>query len=62
MHSDDPLMVGMFWAGLLVASVPMGLGIGIGIYVLRKYLESRHDDPPQEGADRPLLESNPSHH
>lgn len=55
MHSDDPLMMGMFWAGLLVAAVPLSLGIGIGIYVLRRYLASRPEEPPPEGVpDGPL--------
>ena len=55
MHSDDPLMVGMFWAGLLVASVPMLLGIGIGIFVLRRYLQGRRTQPPAETvSDGPL--------
>jgi hypothetical protein len=42
---DDPLMVGMFWAGLLVASVPILLTLGVGVYVLRRYLEERRHDP-----------------
>jgi hypothetical protein len=41
MDHHDPLMMGMFWGGLLVASVPILLTLGIGIYVLRRYLESR---------------------
>ena len=48
MHSDDPLMVGMFWAGLLVASVPMLLSVGIGIFVLRRHLQGRRNQPPAE--------------
>lgn len=40
MEHHDALMVGMFWGGLLVASVPILLTLGIGIFVLRRYLES----------------------
>jgi len=50
MDHHDPLMVGMFWGGLLVASVPILLTLGVGIYVLRRYLESReggHPGPPR---------------
>lgn len=43
MGHDDPLMMGMFWGGLLVASVPILLTLGIGIYVLKRYLEGRGD-------------------
>lgn len=41
MVEHDPLMVGMFWGGLIVASVPILLTVGIGIYVLRRYLRER---------------------
>lgn len=34
-------MSGMFWGGVLLSSVPISLGIGIGIYVLRRYLAER---------------------
>ena len=46
MHSHDPLAVGMFWGGLLVASVPMLLSLGVGIYVLRRFLLARRQEPP----------------
>jgi hypothetical protein len=46
MDHHDPLMVGMFWGGLLVASVPILLTLGVGIYVLRRYLESREAGLP----------------
>jgi hypothetical protein len=36
MGHDDPLMMGMFWGGLLVASVPILLTVGVGIYVLKR--------------------------
>jgi len=39
-HAEG-LMVGMFWGGLLVASVPILLTLGIGIYVLRRMAEAR---------------------
>jgi hypothetical protein len=41
MDHHDPLMMGMFWGGLLVASVPILLTVGIGVYVLRWYLRER---------------------
>jgi uncharacterized protein (DUF2062 family) len=44
MEHSDPLMVGMFWAGLLVAAVPILLTVGVGIYVLRRYLQSRREE------------------
>jgi len=47
MAHDDPLMTGMFWAGLLMASVPMGLAVGVGIYILKQYLQARRDEPPE---------------
>lgn len=53
MSHDDPIMVGMFWGGVLVASVPILLTLGVGIYVLRRYLESRREErepsPEAEG-------------
>ena len=48
MNHHDPLMVGMFWGGLLVASVPILLTIGVGIYVLRRYLEAREAEFPDQ--------------
>jgi hypothetical protein len=41
MHERDPLMLGMFWGGLVMALVPVSLGVGVGIYVLKRYLEGR---------------------
>lgn len=41
MEPHDPLMTGMFWAGLLVASVPILLTGGIVVYVVRRVLEGR---------------------
>jgi hypothetical protein len=40
MHHDN-LMIGMFWGGLIVAAVPISLVLGVGIYVLKRYLEGR---------------------
>lgn len=37
----DGLELGMFLGGLLVAAVPISLMIGVGIYVLKRYLEDR---------------------
>ncbi len=47
MAAHDPLMVGMFWGGVLVASVPMLLAFGIGIYVLKRYRAGRRQEPPE---------------
>ena len=37
----EGLRLGMFLGGLIMASVPVGLGVGIGIYVLRRHLAGR---------------------
>jgi len=47
MAHDDPLMMGMFWGGLLMASVPILLTVGVGVYVLKQYLQARRDDPSE---------------
>jgi hypothetical protein len=47
MGHDDPLMTGMFWAGLLVASVPILLSVGVGVYVLRRMLNARREESPE---------------
>lgn len=49
---DHGLMSGMFWGGVLLSSVPISLGIGIGIYVLRRHLADRGS-----GADEPAASS-----
>jgi hypothetical protein len=41
MQHHDGLMTGMFWGGLIVAAVPISLVLGVGIYVLKRYLEGR---------------------
>lgn len=48
MGNDDPLMMGMFWGGLIVASVPILLTVGIGIYVLRRYLDDRREEDARQ--------------
>lgn len=40
MHSDHPLMVGMFWGGLIVSAVPLLLSLGIGIFILRRHMNA----------------------
>ena len=41
MDHTDGLMVGMFFGGLIMAIVPVSLGLGVGIYVLKRYLKGR---------------------
>lgn len=41
---NEGLRLGMFLAGLLMASVPLSLAIGIGVYALRRHL--RQNGPP----------------
>jgi len=38
---DGGLRLGMFLGGLIMALVPVSLGVGVGIYVLKRYLEAR---------------------
>jgi hypothetical protein len=33
-------MVGMFWGGLIVSAVPLLLSLGIGIFILRRYVNA----------------------
>lgn len=53
MSHDDPLMIGMFWGGLLVASVPILLTVGVGVYILRRYLEARREETAEPEGSRP---------
>lgn len=49
---NEGLRLGMFLGGLIMAAVPVSLGIGIGIYVFRQYrLQRSAHDPsePREG-------------
>ena len=39
MDHQDGLMQGMFYGGLIVAAVPVSLVLGVGIYVLKRYLQ-----------------------
>lgn len=38
---NEGLRLGMFWGGLIMASVPVSFGIGVAIYVLRRHLRGR---------------------
>jgi hypothetical protein len=38
MDHSDGLMQGMFYGGLIMAAVPVSLVLGVGIYVLKRYL------------------------
>jgi hypothetical protein len=40
----DGLQWGMFVGGAVMAAVPVTLGIGIGVYVLRRYLRTRREE------------------
>lgn len=42
---DHGLMQGMLLGGVLLSSVPVLLGIGIGIYVLRRFRTDRSSHP-----------------
>jgi len=44
-QANTALMNGMFWGGLLMAAVPILLSVGIGIFVLRRYLNARRQEP-----------------
>jgi hypothetical protein len=39
MDHHDGLMQGMFYGGLIMALVPVSLVLGVGIYVLKRYLQ-----------------------
>jgi hypothetical protein len=39
MDHSDGLMQGMFYGGLIMAAVPVSLVLGVGIYVLKRYLQ-----------------------
>ena len=39
--NHDGMMLGMFLGGLIMALVPVSLGVGVGIYVLKRYLDAR---------------------
>ena len=48
---NDGLRLGMFLGGLIMAAVPVSLGIGIGIHVLKRYLADRDAATAHERAD-----------
>lgn len=48
----EGLMSGMFWGGVLLSSVPISLGIGIGIYVLRRHLADREAAAAESAAGK----------
>lgn len=53
---NEGLRLGMFLGGMIMASVPVSLGVGVGIYVLRRYLADREpgpDDEPDRGVGAP---------
>jgi hypothetical protein len=35
----DGLMIGMFYGGLIMAIVPVSLGLGVAIYVIKRHFE-----------------------
>lgn len=47
MGSNDPLVLGMFWGGLLMAAIPIGFSLGVGVYLLRRYLRTRRQEPSE---------------
>lgn len=46
----DGLRLGMFLGGLIMAAVPVSLGIGVGIYVLKRHLTDRARAQSDESA------------
>ena len=45
---NDGMRLGMFLGGVIMALVPVSLGVGMGIYVLRRYLADRAGSPSGE--------------
>jgi hypothetical protein len=41
-------MQGMFYGGLIVAAVPVSLVLGVGIYVLKRYLQRGRVSPDRD--------------
>jgi hypothetical protein len=54
MDHHDGLMIGMFWGGLLVASVPILLTLGVGIFVFQRWRRERRGS--QEDLSSPTRE------
>lgn len=50
---NEGLRLGMFLGGLIMASVPVSLGLGVGIYVLRRYLADREAGSSGDGSGPP---------
>ncbi|MEX2528746.1 MAG: hypothetical protein WEA09_14040 [Gemmatimonadota bacterium] len=55
MEHHDALMQGMFWGGLLVASVPILLTLAIGVFVLGRWREARREAREGTGAAVPEI-------
>lgn len=53
---SEQLMHGIFWGGVLLSSIPILLGVGVGMYVLWRYRLERalqRQDGPNEGPSGP---------
>ena len=48
MGSNDPLVLGMFWGGLVMAAVPVLFSVGVALYVFRRHLLARRQEPSEE--------------
>lgn len=49
---DRDLVHGMFWAGVLLSSIPLSLGIAAGVYALRQ-LRKSDGTTPEHGVAEP---------
>lgn len=49
MGPTEPLTLGMFWGGLLVAAVPILFTLGVGGYLVWRYLGARRREASEEG-------------
>ena len=49
------LMNGMFWAGVLLSSVPVLLGVAIGAFALRSWQLDRHRQRAAAAASKEAL-------
>ncbi len=48
---NEGLRLGMFLAGVVMAAVPVSLGLGVGIFVLRRHLADRASTHAGDEAD-----------
>ena len=48
MGPNEPLTLGMFWGGLLVAAVPILFTLGVCLYLLRRHRAARSDASVRE--------------